>query len=76
MKRSPVLALICLLICCPASLAGQSPATKVERDIAYVPNGDPAQTLDLYLPVNSSDKPLPLIVWIHGGGWSAGSSNT
>ncbi|HEX4794381.1 MAG TPA: alpha/beta hydrolase, partial [Humisphaera sp.] len=74
MKRSPISALICLLICCPALLAGQSsPTTKVERDIAYIPNGDPAQTLDLYLPANSSDKPLPLIVWIHGGGWSAGS---
>jgi acetyl esterase/lipase len=69
-KLCHVLALSLLLLSA-TTVAGQS--TKVERDIPYVPNGDPAQTLDLYLPVNSPDKPLPLIVWIHGGGWSAGS---
>ena len=30
--------------------------------------------LDLYLP-EKGDKPLPLIVWIHGGAWMAGSKN-
>ncbi len=48
---------------------------KVERDIPYIPNGDPAQVLDLYLPDKPSDKPLPVLVWIHGGGWRAGSKN-
>lgn len=44
-----------------------------EKDIQYVPGGDPAQRLDLYLPDAPSDKPLPLIVWVHGGGWHGGS---
>ena len=44
-----------------------------ERDIAYVPDGDSAQTLDLYLPQRTPDHALPLIVWVHGGGWAAGS---
>ncbi len=48
---------------------------KIERDIRYVPDGDPAQSLDLYLPDQPSDKPLPVIVWIHGGGWRAGNKN-
>lgn len=48
---------------------------KIERDIRYVPDGDPAQSLDLYLLDPPSDKPLPVIVWIHGGGWRAGSKN-
>lgn len=46
---------------------------RMERDIVYVENGDPAQKLDLYLPEQASDKPLPLIVHIHGGGWRGGS---
>src|SRR4029077_7199543 len=28
--------------------------------------------LDLYLP-KSADGPLPLVVWVHGGAWRAGS---
>jgi acetyl esterase/lipase len=46
---------------------------RMERDIPYVPDGDEAQRLDLYLPKSSSDRPLPLIVHIHGGGWRGGS---
>lgn len=58
-----------------AGNAGQAlPAgVTAERDIAYVPNGDPAQKLDIYFPSKAPEKPLPLIVWIHGGGWRAGS---
>ena len=44
-----------------------------EFDVKYVPDGDAAQTLDIYFPESRSDKPLPLLVWIHGGGWSGGS---
>ena len=43
------------------------------RDLPYVPGADPAQTLDLYLPEHSTGSPLPLIVWVHGGGWLGGS---
>lgn len=46
---------------------------KMEKDIAYIEGGDEAQKLDLYLPEAPSDKPLPLIVHIHGGGWRAGN---
>jgi acetyl esterase/lipase len=31
--------------------------------------------LDLYLP-EKNDKPLPLIIWIHGGAWMAGSKDS
>lgn len=46
---------------------------RMEKDIPYIEDGDEAQKLDLYLPEQPSDKPLPLIVHIHGGGWRAGS---
>lgn len=45
----------------------------MEKDISYIPNGDEAQKLDLYLPEKAADKPLPLVVHIHGGGWIGGS---
>lgn len=46
-----------------------------EYDVKYVPDGDEAQTLDIYYPESRADKPLPLLIWIHGGGWSAGSKS-
>ena len=46
---------------------------KMEKDIAYIEGGDEAQKLDIYLPETASDKPLPLIVHIHGGGWRGGN---
>lgn len=44
------------------------------RELAYVENGHPRQVLDLYVP-RQSERPLPLLVWIHGGAWSAGDKN-
>ncbi|HEY1049483.1 MAG TPA: alpha/beta hydrolase [Prosthecobacter sp.] len=46
---------------------------KMEKDISYIAEGDAAQKLDLYLPEKATDKPLPLIVHIHGGGWRGGN---
>lgn len=46
---------------------------KIEKDIAYIEGGDEAQKLDIYVPEKPSDKPLPLIVHIHGGGWIGGN---
>jgi acetyl esterase/lipase len=47
---------------------------KVERDLAYVADGHARQRLDLYLPEKASG-PLPVIVWVHGGAWQAGSKD-
>ena len=44
---------------------------KALRDVEYVPGGGKSRSLDLFLP--ESAKPLPLVVWIHGGAWRAGS---
>lgn len=46
-----------------------------EYDVKYVPDGDAAQTLDIYFPETPAEKPLPLLIWIHGGGWSGGSKS-
>jgi acetyl esterase/lipase len=52
----------------PAEIAA---VTTVERDLPYVNTGHPRQTLDLYLP--QAERPLPLIIWIHGGAFRMGS---
>ena len=47
---------------------------KVTPDIPYADTQDTAQRLDLYLPAKRADnKPLPVIVFIHGGAWQAGN---
>jgi acetyl esterase/lipase len=50
------------------------PGTEVRRDVEYVPGGGPRRMLDVYFPAKA-EKPLPLVVWIHGGGWRAGSKD-
>ena len=49
---------------------------KVTKDIAYAGTDHERQTLDLALPLKrTNDKPLPVIAYIHGGAWRAGSKN-
>ena len=56
-----------------AFAADPIPGVKSEMNIPYVEGGHARQMLDLYLPEEASDKPLPLVIWIHGGAWFAGS---
>ena len=48
------------------------PNVRVERDIPYAETDHPRQHLDLYLPFKRESQRLPLIVFIHGGGWRNG----
>ena len=50
------------------------PGVKALRDQDYVGGGNKRQMLDLYLPEAPSEKPRPLVVYIHGGGWEQGGS--
>ncbi|HYF35308.1 MAG TPA: alpha/beta hydrolase [Prosthecobacter sp.] len=45
------------------------------RDLDYGGEGDARQKLDLYVPEKRPEKLLPLIIFIHGGGWHRGSKN-
>lgn len=49
--------------------------TRVLADVEYIANGHERNKLDLYLP-EKSDKPLPLIVYVHGGAWMMGSKQS
>ena len=51
-----------------------TPTMDIQRNIEYAkPDGIPLH-LDLYVPKGSA-KPLPVVIWIHGGGWSAGNKD-
>jgi len=49
------------------------PNVDIKFDQPYAGNTNPKQMVDLYLPKKrANDKPLPVVVYIHGGGWSGG----
>ena len=66
MKRLFLIASIC------AVAAGQT-TPRVERDIAYAEPRNERQLLDVFAPAAGSN--LPVVVWVHGGGWMRGSKN-
>ncbi len=45
-------------------------ALLVKRNIPYADPAHERQVLDVYSPKNAKD--LPVVFWIHGGGWQAG----
>ena len=62
----------CFLASASSSIAQSSKLSASHKDVAY-DDAHAAQKLDVYLP--ESDKPLPAMIYIHGGGWRAGSKN-
>lgn len=60
------LALSLLVLCDPAQ------AQQLKANIPYVENGHERQVLDVYTPQGAAGKRLPVMFWIHGGGWQVG----
>src|SRR5437764_2647013 len=61
--------LVSLLLVVLAVAAGAQ-AQDVKRDIPYAEKADERQVLDVYSPRDA--KNLPVVFWIHGGGWQTG----
>src|SRR3954447_19047024 len=59
--------LVAVTVLTPAQAQG------VKRDIPYTKDADQRQTLDVYSPPHA--KGLPVVFWIHGGGWQAGDKS-
>jgi acetyl esterase/lipase len=49
--------------------------TPTKSGIPYVDNGHERQVLDIYAPANAAGKGLPVVFWIHGGGWQTGDKS-
>jgi len=43
----------------------------IQRDLNYL-SDDRREKLDAYLPPGRFSRPVPAVIWIHGGGWKAG----
>ena len=47
---------------------------KIIENVPYADTDNPRQQIDLFLPRQQlDDKPLPIVAFIHGGGWRKGS---
>src|SRR5579859_4389461 len=53
-----------------AAFLPEARAQDVKRNIPYAEKADERQVLDVYSPTNA--KNLPVVFWIHGGGWQTG----
>lgn len=56
-----------------AGMASAEPEAResVFKNIAYIPGGSDSEKLDVHIPANAP-KPLPVVLYLHGGGWSGG----
>jgi len=73
-----------LLVIASAASAQESPltwASRMESDFKIVPNityltaSNYDAKLDLYV-TRTPEKPLPTLIWIHGGGWTGGTKES
>ena len=62
----------CLILVLALPLAAGEP--KVHRGVPYAEPKNERQMLDVYAPTKG--KNLPVVVWIHGGGWRAGDKSS
>lgn len=65
-----------LLLAAPAASQKGTPTPAelvVRRDLPYAEPALPRQVLDVYAPAGA--KKLPVVFWIHGGGWQAGDKS-
>jgi acetyl esterase/lipase len=62
--------LLALALCLLTALAH---AQEIKRDIPYANPPAERQVLDIYAPKGA--KNLPVVFWIHGGGWQAGDKS-
>jgi len=57
-----------------AVFLGEARAQEVKRNIPYADPAHERQVLDVYAPKNA--KGLPVVFWIHGGGWQTGDKTS
>lgn len=50
-----------------------NPNITIERDVAYGAVGDRKLVLDIVRPKPEPKDPMPVVVFIHGGGWAGGN---
>jgi acetyl esterase/lipase len=61
---------VAVLTCAPEAMA-----IEMKRDVPYAEPAAERQVLDIYTPDDVSKKKLPVVFWIHGGGWQTGDKS-
>jgi acetyl esterase/lipase len=56
-------------------LSATAVAQRLTSDIPYVETGHRRHILDIYTPADPAGKSLPVMFWIHGGGWQTGDKS-
>ena len=69
--KTPVLSLFAFAI---VLARGSLPGQEVTRNIPYTTSSHERHVLDVYAPKDA--KNLPVVFWIHGGGWQAGDKSS
>lgn len=67
-----LLAVLALLQASKTVLGEEGLEFETRLNIPYAGTEDPRQQLDLYLPKVRGEGLLPVVVWVHGGGWQQG----
>lgn len=67
----PVLPLLLLLALALAS--GAARAEEARKTLPYLPGGHERHVLDIHAPEGAEN--LPVVFWIHGGGWQTGDKS-
>ena len=67
---------LALALAATVPLASREPQTAEMRTLAYASRDGNDLVLDLYLPAAPIRRPVPVIVFLHGGGWSGGTRTT
>jgi len=72
-----LLVILSVAVCGAAQAAppGLPEGFKAVNDLAYAGNDNPRQRLNLYVPAEKPAELLPIVVYIHGGGWEGGSKD-
>jgi acetyl esterase/lipase len=52
-----------------------APGVERRRDLPYAGDANPRHRLDLYLPDPPSGSPLPVVIYLHSGGWISGDKS-
>src|SRR5262245_25897631 len=83
MNRSLALAVLTWISAClPSSAWAQRKEFKLPddveltRDVVFGKGGGRDLNMHLLVSKKSADKPRPVIVWVHGGGWEGGHRDT
>ena len=70
--RSLATLALCASLLFPASADDSSTSKNIVRGIEFAKPNEHSLLLDLYLPEDRSE-PVPVVVFVHGGGWKNGS---